>query len=117
MISPIHATALAAECEHFSSAFSDIEGEICDLTRMARLAALQLHEAVGELPIVNGEYTEAPNVEATDLAIFAVSQMAVMAKRLEELYYRLHNEAVAAGTLSLAAQLSSYRSARRRVFL
>ena len=103
MISSIYAPALAAECEHFSSAFSDLEGEICDLTRMARLAELQLYEAVGELPFVGGEYSEAPNLEATELAIFAVSQMAVMAKRLEEIYYRLHNEAVRAGRLSLAA--------------
>ncbi len=58
MISPIHATALAAECEHFSDAFSSLEGELCDLTRMARLAELQLYEAVGELAFVDGEYTE-----------------------------------------------------------
>jgi hypothetical protein len=69
MISPIHATALAAECEHFSSAFSDVEGEICDLTRMALLAELQLYEAVGELPFADGEYTEAPKVAATVLAV------------------------------------------------
>jgi hypothetical protein len=103
MISPIHATALAAECEHFSSAFSDVEGEICDLTRMALLAELQLYEAVGELPFADGEYTERPRLQPPSLQCFAVSQIAAMAKRLEELYYRLHNEGVRAGTRSLAA--------------
>jgi hypothetical protein len=33
----------------FSNAFTEIEGDVCDLTRMARLAELQLHDAVGEL--------------------------------------------------------------------
>jgi hypothetical protein len=97
------AAAVAAESKHFADAFSVLEGEVCDLTRMARLAELQLYEAVGELAFADGEYTEMPKREATELAIFAVSQMAVMAKRLEELYYRLHTEAVRAGRLSRAA--------------
>jgi hypothetical protein len=81
----------AAEREHFADAFSELEAEVCDLTRMARLAELQLYEAVGELAFADGEYTELPKREATELAVFAVSQMADMAKRFEELYYRLHN--------------------------
>jgi hypothetical protein len=89
------AIAQATERAHFASAFHDLEGEVCDLTRMARLAELQLYEAVGELSFVDGKYTEPPKVEATDLAVFAVSQMAVLAKRFEELYYRLHNDRAA----------------------
>jgi hypothetical protein len=97
------AAAVAAESKHLADAFSTLEGEVCDLTRMARLAELQLYEAVGELAFVDGEYTEMPKREATELAIFAVSQMADMAKKLEELWYRLHNEAVRAGREAQAA--------------
>jgi len=95
-LQPQLAAALATERAHFSEAFGKLEGEVCDLTRMARLAELQLYEAVGELSFVNGEYTEPPKVKAVDLAVFDVSQMAVMAKRLEEFYYRLYNAAVRA---------------------
>jgi hypothetical protein len=102
-IVPIHATILATEREHFAEAFHALEGEVCDLTRMARLAELQLYEAVGELSFVNGEYTETPKVEATELAVFAVSQMADMAKKFEDLYYRLHNEAAQAKAADRAA--------------
>jgi hypothetical protein len=103
MITQIHATSLATERAHIASAFHALEGEVCDLTRMARLAELQLHEAVGELSLVDGEYTEAPKAETTDLAVFAVSQVAVLAKRFEELYFRLHDEAVRAGAADRAA--------------
>jgi hypothetical protein len=97
MIVPIHATILATEREHFAAAFHALEGEVYDLTRMARLAELQLYKAVGNLSFVDGEYTEPPKAEATELAVFAVSQIAEMAKRFEELYLRLHNEAARAG--------------------
>jgi hypothetical protein len=63
------------ERARFSDAFTSPEGEVCDLSRMARLMQMQVHEAVGELSFVDGKYTEAPNGEATELAIFAVSQM------------------------------------------
>ena len=75
-----------------SEAFRDREGEVCDLARMARLMQLQVHEAVGELSFVDGQYTEAPNGEATELAIFAVSQMADMMKRFKDRYHRLYDE-------------------------
>jgi hypothetical protein len=97
-LQPQLAAALATERAHFSEAFGKLEGEICDLAQMARLAELQLYEAVGELSFVGGKYTEPPKVEATGLAVFAVSQMAVMAKRLEEFYTHLHNEAVRAAS-------------------
>jgi hypothetical protein len=71
---------------------------------MARLAELQLHEAVGELAYQDGVCTEAPDAQATELSVFAVAQMAVMAKRFEDLFFRLRREAVSAGHphLSLA---------------
>ena len=75
-----------------SRAFTSLEGEVCDLARMARLMQLQVHEAIGELRFVDGKYTEAPNGEATELAIFAVSQMADMTKRFKDLYHRLYDE-------------------------
>jgi len=90
--------ALVEESEKFAQAFSELEGEVCDLTRMARLAELQLNKAVGNLTYKDGAYTEAP-----ELAVFTVSQMAVMANRFEDLYHRLHNEAVRAASLSSAA--------------
>jgi hypothetical protein len=103
MISAIHATAIATEREHFAEAFHALEAEVCDLTRMARLAELQLCEAVGRLSCVNGEYTEIPKAEATDLAVFAVSQLAAMAERFQDLYFRLHNEAAMAEVADRAA--------------
>jgi hypothetical protein len=102
-IVPIHAAILATEREHFAAAFHALEAEVCDLTRMARLAELQLYEAVGELAFAGGEYTETPKREATELAIFAVEQMAGMTKRFEELYYHLHNEAAQAEVVDRAA--------------
>jgi hypothetical protein len=83
----------ASECEsnnskdtHSRHLYFEIEGGVPDLTRMARLAELQLHEAVGELQHRDGKIVEIPDTEATELAIFAVSQMAIMAKKFEELY-------------------------------
>jgi hypothetical protein len=103
MIKPVHLTILVAPRERFSDAFQTLEPEVCDLTRMARLAQLQLGKAVGNLPFADGKYTEPPEAEATGLAVLVVGQMADMAKRLEELYYRLHNEAVRAEEADRAA--------------
>jgi hypothetical protein len=50
-----------------------------------------------------GEYTEQPKAEATELAVFAVSQMADMAKRFQELYFRLYSEAATAEVAGRAA--------------
>ena len=85
------------------SAFAEMEPNVRDLTRMARLAELQLHEALGELQCKDGKYIEIPDQEAADLAIFAVSKMAEMAKQLEQLYYRLHGGAETVRTDSSAA--------------
>src|SRR5215210_3602901 len=68
--------------------YSDLEPEVTDLRRMARLAEIQVNKAVGQLSCKDGKYVEVPDYEATDLAIFAVSQMAKMVERFEELYYR-----------------------------
>ena len=70
-----------------SNAYSDLEPEVANLARMARLAEIQLNKAVGQLRCEDGKYVEVPDYEATDLAIFAVSQMAKMVERFEELYY------------------------------
>jgi hypothetical protein len=66
---------------------------------MARLTELQPHQAVGELQCKDGKYTGIPDQEAADLAIFAVSKMAEMAKQFEQTYDRLS----AAGPESRAA--------------
>jgi hypothetical protein len=87
----------------FAHAFSEIEGDVRDLAKMARLAEIQLHQAVGELRCDNGKYIEIPDQEATDLAIFAVSKMAEMAKHLEQLYDSFHGGAETARTDSRAA--------------
>jgi hypothetical protein len=76
----------------FLKAFSEIEGDLRDLRRIARLAEEQLHRAIGELAVKDSEYTEVPNYAQTDLAIFAVSQVAKMAEDLETLYDRLYSE-------------------------
>jgi hypothetical protein len=77
-----------SEDKLLASAYSDLEPEVTDLTRMARLADLQLYKAVGGLSCKDKKYIAIPDYEATDLAIFAVSEMAKMAKRFEDLYYR-----------------------------
>jgi hypothetical protein len=68
-------------------AYSDLESEVTDLTRMARLAEIQVLKAL-QLQCEDGKYIEVPDGEDADLAMFAVSQMAKMAERFEELYYR-----------------------------
>ncbi len=80
------------------SAFLDIESSLRDLPRIARLAEEQLHRAIGELAFNGSEYTEIPNYAETELAIFAVSQVAQMAKDLEGLYDRIYSEAAEANT-------------------
>jgi hypothetical protein len=90
--------ASAAEEKALASAFQDLESEVCDLPRAARLAQLQVHEAVGELKCSGRQYTEVPDYEAVELAVFAVDQVMDAAKKIEQLYYRLHNEGVSAGT-------------------
>jgi hypothetical protein len=52
------------------------------LTRMARLAEIQVNRAVGQLSYVDGKCTEPPEAESAELAVFAVSQMADMAKEV-----------------------------------
>jgi hypothetical protein len=41
-------------------AFAEIEGDVRDLARMARLAELQLHQAIWELQCKDGKYIEIP---------------------------------------------------------
>jgi hypothetical protein len=79
--------------------FSEIESSLRDLPRIARLAEEQLHWAIGELAFNGSEYTEIPNYAKTELAIFAVSQVAKMAKDLEGLYDRIYDEAAKAHTV------------------
>jgi hypothetical protein len=81
-----------------SSGLADLEGDLRDLPRIARLAEEQLHRAIGELEFNGSEYTEIPHYAKTELAIFAVSQVAQMAKDLEGLYDRIYSEAAAAHT-------------------
>jgi len=88
-VTSLHPAAVAhSEDQLLANAYSDLEGEVTDLTRMARLAEIQLNTAIGQLECNDGKYIEAPDYEATDLAIFAVTEMAKMAKRFEDLYYR-----------------------------
>jgi hypothetical protein len=79
-----------------SGALLDIESSLRDLPRMARLAEEQLHRAIGELAFDGSEFTEIPNYAKTELAIFAVSQVAQMAKDLEGLYDRIYSDAAEA---------------------
>jgi hypothetical protein len=75
-----------------SSGLIDLEGGLRDLPRIARLAEEQLHRAIGELRCESGKYTEVPDYAAAELAIFAVSQVAQMAKDLESIYDRVYSE-------------------------
>jgi hypothetical protein len=87
-ITTLHpATVDPSQDRRRARAYSDLEPEVTSLSRMARLAELQLSEAIGHLECKDGAYIEAPEYEAADLAIFAVSEMAKMTKRFEDLYY------------------------------
>jgi hypothetical protein len=93
------AAGTAATPEHrLERAFLDIESSLRDLPRIARLADEQLHRAIGELEFNGSEYTEIPNYAKTELAIFAVSQVAQMAKDLEGLYDRIYSKTAEAHT-------------------
>ena len=75
-----------------SEAFLELQFSINRLAQMARLAECQLDHAVGGLEHSEGICTEVPETEATELAIFAVTQTAIMAKELAELHERLLHE-------------------------
>ncbi|OKO73192.1 hypothetical protein AC630_29090, partial [Bradyrhizobium sp. AS23.2] len=85
------------EREGFARAFCSLESDVCDLTRMARLAQLQVHEAIGELKYEDGTCVEAPDTESTELATFAVALLTEKVRELEREWYRLFNGAVAEG--------------------
>ena len=69
------ATVTPSEDGLLANAYSDLEPEVTDLSRMARLAEIQMNKAVGQLSCKDRNYIEVPDYEDTDLAIFAVSQM------------------------------------------
>jgi hypothetical protein len=75
-----------------SKAFLDLQFSINRLAQMARLAECQLDHAVGGLEHSEGKCIEVPETEATELAIFAVTQTAIMAKELADLHDRLQCE-------------------------
>ena len=96
MSRPRAAGPAATPESRLAEGFSEIESSLRDLPRIARLAEEQLHWAIGELAFNGSEYTEIPNYTETDLAIFAVSQVAQMAKDLESLYDRIYSGAAEA---------------------
>ncbi|MGY4509300.1 hypothetical protein [Bradyrhizobium sp. USDA 3650] len=70
------------ERQGFARAFCDLESNVCDLTRMARLAQLQVHEAIGELKYEDGTCVEVPDTESVGLAMFAVSLLTEKVREL-----------------------------------
>ena len=75
-----------------SEAFLELQFSINRLAQMARLAECQLDHAVGGLEHSDGICIEVPDTQATELAIFAVTQTAIMAKELADLHDRLRCE-------------------------
>ena len=69
--------------EKLSDAFQELESDILDMTFASKLAMQQLGRAVGNLSCRDGKYVELPDVEQTELAVFAVQKMHDMAKELE----------------------------------
>jgi hypothetical protein len=94
--SPQSVSGAGEKAREVSSALLDLESNLCDLPRIARLAEEQLHRAIGELEFNGSEYTEIPNYAKTELAIFAVSQVEQMAKDLKGQFYRIYGEAAEA---------------------
>ena len=66
----------------------DLEPDLRDLRRAARLAEKQLHNAISNLAFVDGKYTEVPDAEEAELAIFAVESVARRAEELEQMFNR-----------------------------
>jgi hypothetical protein len=66
------------------ASYHELDCQTFDLASMARVAELQLHSAVMELEHKNGICVEPPDADDIRLAMFAVSQTAIMAKKLEE---------------------------------
>jgi hypothetical protein len=79
-----------------SEAFLELTFSINRLAQMARLAERQIGHAVGELEHSDdGRCIEVPEAEATELAVFAVTQTAMMAQELADLHDRLRCEGAA----------------------
>lgn len=85
-----------SEEEGIAHAFRALEPDVCDLTRMARLAELQVHKAIGDLRYEDGICVEVPDTEDAELATFTVSMLTEKVQRLKCEWYRLFNGAVAA---------------------
>ena len=75
-----------------SEAFLELQFSINRLAQMARLAECQLDHAVGGLEHSDGICIEVPDTQATELAIFAITQTAIMAQELADLHDRLRCE-------------------------
>jgi hypothetical protein len=75
-----------------SEAFLELQFSINRLAQMARLAECQLDHAVGGLEHSDGICIEVPDTKAAELAIFAVTQTAIMAQKLADLHDRLRCE-------------------------
>ncbi|OKO67359.1 hypothetical protein AC630_40405, partial [Bradyrhizobium sp. AS23.2] len=86
----------AREGERLAQAFRDLEPDVCDLTRMARLAELQMHKAIGDLRHDDGICVEVPDTEDVQLATFTVFLLTEKVRDLEQEWCRLFNGAVAA---------------------
>src|SRR5947209_357634 len=66
----------------------NLETDLRDLRRAARLAERQVYKAVGNLSVVDGKYVEIPDYEDVDLAVFAVETVTKNAKELEIMFDR-----------------------------
>jgi hypothetical protein len=75
-----------------SEAFLELQFSINRLAQMARLAECQLNNAVGGLEHLDGICIEVPETKANELAVFAVTQTAIMAQELADLHDRLRCE-------------------------
>jgi hypothetical protein len=81
------------EHRDYYGAYFELESEIRDITRAARLAQIQLWRAVGDLGHADGNCIEIPEADAIELAVFAVDQVAKATKSMEKTYDRLWDEA------------------------
>jgi hypothetical protein len=71
----------------FSGKYLDLEPDLRDLRRAARLAEIQVLLAIGQLGHdPSGKCVEVPDAENVELAVLAVEDVLRRAKELEALY-------------------------------
>ena len=92
VIAKMNSALATVEKKRWSSAYSDLEPEICDLVRLSRIASDAVLSRLGEVDVVNGNCI-IPEQDV-DESMFIVTQLKKATENLETLFYAKWNEVV-----------------------